>query len=555
MSRFHACVTAAIASAFLASPAWAVVRAKFPLISFYETATLVAAGKVTAVDASAGTATTLVLDTLTGKAGAAEYRVKVGAGGVPKAAVVGSPAAILLGQRGSAVHVGDCWLLGKLLDGDPPTLAVEPPSGDMAREMRYTFPGRTEHMLDVLKAMHGGLTRDGRTGAVRKTDGSDRSDDRGPIVNSLVHKGFKAVEKIADLGVAGATCVWSGDIEKGKPVPNAVDLLIANGKGARLFRPTGAKKPSLAYGPGTNLTMPGYVDATGAYELDKAPACRQVAAGDVNGDGLPDLLLGNTVWVRTGKSFVSSRPLAQLPDDGQWAGATIADATGDGKADIVVLTKAGELIVLKNAGPDPAAWPKTTRTLWTDGAARTWAVFSRIWSPSEKDLCVIVARKGNVTRYACEGADAPGDDMALLCGEAMAEWDGFTTADTSKASGRGSAVNPAAGTKVHPLVDEEVMGATAVDLNGRYCLPDYLLLVRNADGMVGGLPMGYRGFGQFLANGAIVQTLDNRAKAAKADLPPGTQVIMGGGAGAGTRQHVLLLTPHGQLWRVFNAGG
>jgi hypothetical protein len=80
------------------SPVSAVVRAKFPLISFYETATLVAAGKVTAVDASAATATILVLDTLTGKAGAAEYRLKVGAGGVPKAAVVGSPAAILLGR-------------------------------------------------------------------------------------------------------------------------------------------------------------------------------------------------------------------------------------------------------------------------------------------------------------------------------------------------------------------------------------------------------------------------------------------------------------------------
>jgi hypothetical protein len=181
-------------------------------------------------------------------------------------------------------------------------------------------------------------------------------------------------------------------------------------------------------------------------------------------------------------------------------------------------------------------------------------VFSTRWG-SAGELCAIVVREGQVTRYACGPSAAKPDNLAKLCGYPMADYYGFTTLDTTGVSGRGSR-RPRSGTKLHPLRDEEVLGCASVDLNGRYCLPDFLLLTRNGDGMIGGVPMGYRGYGAFLCNPGITQNIDWRARQAKADFPPGTIPVMGGQApGAGTRQHVLLLKPNGELWRIFNAGG
>jgi len=73
-----------------------------------------------------------------------------------------------------------------------------------------------------------------------------------------------------------------------------------------------------------------------------------------------------------------------------------------------------------------------------------------------------------------------------------------------------------------------VRGCAAADFNGRYCERDFLLLTRNADGYIGGRPLGYRGYEAFLFNRGVAHTINEIEKQAKADLPPGTLLTMGG---------------------------
>jgi len=411
----------------------------------------------------------------------------------------------------------------------------------------------------LVKDIAAGLQRDWDTGRMVKPTGPVVPGDRGPINNDLQHKGFTKVELVGDLGVAGVTCAWSGNIDRGDvPFVRAdnlkVDLLIANGKTIRLFRPEGPGKPSTAYGGGISIRLPSYADQTAAYGLDKAGACHQVAVNDLDGDGKPDLLLGNTYAIRHGNAFGAPKALPQLPADEQWVRAAVGDATGDGKNDIAVLLKDGTLVTLTNAGGTPDTWPKSTRKLWQGQSGKVWGVFSTAWSGTG-ELCVIVVRDGDVVRYSCVAGQTQADDLERLCGVPISRYYGFTTVDTKGSWGRGRVADPT-DAPPHPLIDDEVLGCASVDMNGRYCLQDFLLLTRGADGFTGGLPLGYRGYGAFLYNRGTVHTIDEKIRETRADLPPGTLLMMGDQTkGKGTRQHLYFLKPNGQLWQAFNMGG
>lgn len=550
----------------LATPAGAIVKVPIRPIAIYEKSQTVATGKIVRLDGAAGALEITVGEVWKGASAGRSLKVIVKeAADFPREAAVGGPAIVLVGARTSLLHAGDQWLVAGLPEGNVPTLAVGPMDAAYLAQLKFCFPGRTPMLLRLMADIRDGYEMDLHVGRLYKPDQPlpprvREYEHRGPIVDDMQHKGFGGFEMVQDLGMPNPTRLWSGDLDKGditwtKTEGMKVDLLVANGRTVKLFRP-GKRTVRSTYD-----LVPVWTDQTAAWGLDKARPCRQLAIGDLDGDGVPDLLLGSTYVLRRGSAFGVPAALGQLPPDDQWVGAAIADSSGDGRCDIVVLLADGTLITLTGAKGPPETWAKSTRRLWEGGPRKAWAVFSREWSGTG-ELCAIVVRAGNVTRYSCGPGETVADDLERLCGTPIGKYYGFTTMDLPALKpgervqwGR-TPVTVKPGTPVHPLKEEEIVGVGRADFNGRFCTQDLLLITRNGDGFLGGMPLGYRGYGAFIYNRGTMHTIHALVKRAGADLVPGTLVAMGDQSpGKGTRQHLLLLTPKGQLWQVYNMGG
>ena len=75
------------------------------------------------------------------------------------------------------------------------------------------------------------------------------------------------------------------------------------------------------------------------------------AVGDVNGDGKPDVITGNTVWINDGKGHFEAHPeLIETSGAKEWGPVKLADLNGDGYLDLVAVAEWRSLRVYLNDG-------------------------------------------------------------------------------------------------------------------------------------------------------------------------------------------------------------
>lgn len=477
----------AVAFLIVAVPAaLALIKLEFPVSRMYRDSKVVRSATIVSVDAAravleAGPAATF-------KGGAAPDRLRLAIAAptnVVARVAVGQPVVLFCAESENAgaaiIHLADTWLLAQAVpEAKPPVLRIVQ-NYDAAK----AFPGRTASLVRLLTAMKNG---------------------KSPLEDKIDPACLEGTPReVANLGVR-ATFLEVADLN-GDARP---DLLVGAADGVRLWL-AGAK---------------GYTDATDAWGL-RGLRAERAAVGDVNGDGRPDVLLGATLLLRQGDKFVRAEPALETPPEADWAAAALADVTGDGKADGVVLSAKGELTVLTNPGEPGKPWPRNVRRLWTDGPAAVTARFSADWGDDGK-LHVLVARAGGITRYAV-APDGPAPmPFPQLTG---AEW-----LATLKIDGL-----PAGAVK-----------SVACDYDGNGKL-DWLLLAGN-DGVV----LLNRGFGAYYADYSVHPRLRPQPPKAAMPFAIGPGAILAGGAlqqDEPPRQNLLVLTEEGRLYEVPNTVG
>ena len=295
---------------------------------------------------------------------------------------VGGPAVVMVARvKGALIHVADTLVTAdERATGDPPTWTAT-----QKHEVWFSFPGQTSGLADCLEK---GFRKGG--GFVHRL-GTDR-------------------REVLDLGAAPAFLA-AGDFS-GDGVP---DLVACFGDRVRLLRATEGSYEGLTY-----------EDVTGARGVGGVLG-RLAAFGDANGDGAGDLLLDAALYVNGGGRFERSPAVAPPPDMASVVATALADATGDGRADAVFLTKRGELRVFENSGRTDAPWTvRPAVALWdparvkpptedhekfkapksANGLALA-ASFGR-WGADDR-LYAMVVRADGVFRYPLDGDGGPTD--------------------------------------------------------------------------------------------------------------------------------------------------
>jgi hypothetical protein len=437
---------------------------------------------IVSVDTTTGMVEASPRDTFKGGDAPARLRLQIVApADVIQRVAVDQPVVIFAreteGTGVAVVHLADTWLLAQgVPDVTPPTLRVVQEYG-----AAHAFPGRTAALVRLLAAQKAGLS---------------------PLADKLDPACLAGtVREIANLGVK-PTFLETADLNGDK----RVDLLVGTTDGVRLF---------LATAPG------GYADATVSWGLLGVRA-EHAAVGDVNGDGQPDLLLGTNLWLRQDARFMRAEPALDLPPEAEWLAAAVADVTGDKRADIVILQKSGEWVVLQNPGAAGKPWTRTARKLWEGGVA-TAARFSPDWGEAGQ-LQVMVVCSNGITCHAATAAGGPGLSFFQLTGTA---WPPTLSVEAQPAG---------------------AVQCVALDCDGNGKL-DLVLLAPG-----GGLTLLNRGFGAYWVDKTIHARLrppDPRA------LPfavgPGT-LLAGGKLQSGNppRQNLLVLTEDGRLYELAN---
>lgn len=472
---------AAVACLLPIPVAQAVIKIEFPVSRMYAESKTVRSATIVSVDAASGLVEAKPRDTFKGGAAPARLRLQiVGPADVIKRVAMDQPVVIFAreteGKGAVIVHLADTWLLAQgVPEATPPTLRVV-----QGYEAAQAFPGRTAALVRLLAALKAGPS---------------------PLADKLDPACLAGtVREIANLGVK-ATFLETADLNADK----RVDLLIGTAEGVRLFLSAGQ----------------GFTDVTAAWGLPGVRA-EHAASGDVNGDGQPDLLLGTNLWLRQGDKFVRDETALSLPPDAAWLTVAVADVTGDKKADVVVLQKSGELVVLQHPGAAGNPWTRTSRKLWEGGTA-TAARFSTDWGETGQ-LQVMVVRGNGIICYAAAAAGEPGLSFLQLTGAA---WPAALTVEAQ----------PAGAVKCVTL---------DCDGNGK------LDLVLLAPG--GGLSLLNRGFGAYW----VVNTIHAKLRPPDAKALPfaiGSGTFLAGGQlqpGDPPRQNLLVLMEDGRLYEMAN---
>ena len=399
-----------------------------------------------------------------------------------------------------------------------------------AQTYRTSFPGRTPLFIQLLEDLSRGLHLHEREADLQAKEATQFSAAfvkkfrRGPIVNDLTHVGLKSAEKLLDLPVKSPRFFWAGDFDNvGHPknapmVPKPTHLVVGTAGEVRAFTLAGR-------------------DVTNGLGLADAKAAHACAVGDVNGDRKADLLLlDDMVYRRTDR--VWQAPVTLKMPNGEVFAAGFGDCNRDGKGDLAVLLRDGTLVTFLNDGGPVAGWKSSSRRLWDDAVPPVRAVFSD-WFSGTGELCVMVVRKGDVTRYTCGPQPCPADSLLRLTGLDAKTWDCYF---------RRSAAGPG-------IRDAEVIDAVIFDFNGWQCQPDLFVIMRDKAGTIGGVFLGYRRYGAFMTNPRIIETLQNGLASSNLVIEPGTLAQAGPGRGQGTRQHLYYLKPNGELWFHRNSGG
>jgi len=473
---------AVMAAAFLAcpAPAGAVIKVEFPVSKMFDTSRAVIVGTVTRVTPENRVAEVKVADTAKGTPAGDALRIQVAnPPDLVRRVQAGQAVVLFVAQdRGGALallHLADAWFMAERVAGAADAWRVV-----QAHDAAQSFPGRTVALARVVEAL-----KAGKPALLNTFD---------PAVLG------GGVRELGKLAVAKPTFLSAADVNADKKP----DLVVGTAAGVRLFLAAGN----------------GYEDATEAWGL-KAAAGAYRAVGDVNADGRPDLVIGKTRWLNDGRTFAAAKAVFEVPDAPRPAAAALADATGDGKPDLLVLLPAGRALVFENPGAADKPWPaRPAVALWDDAAAPAAAAFGD-WGDTGQPH-VLAVRGGAITRYALDAAGGPPADYAGLVGTALP-----------------------AGRKAH-LGGLEKVAAVTLDANGDG-RPDFFVVAP-----AGGLLMVDRGFGAFFtsAEAGDAVTSDGPRKVPFA-IGPETAWTAADLAGDGC-DDIIVLTEDGRLFAVSN---
>jgi len=478
----------------LALPVNALIKLENTVAKTYATSLAVLTGKVEGVNAETRVVDVGILETLKGKSPGQRLRVQIAAPAeLLKEIAPAQPLVFFLceteGAGGAMIHLADKWLLA---NGIPNSNLQVWRVVQVHDTMSQSFPGRTAALVRLVGDLKAG---------------------KFTILDKWERKPFAGgVHKIAKLNVQKPSWIMAADIN-------------------------GDKKPALLAGSasGTRLllaTANGYEDATEQSGLSGS-ASGYHASGDIfsRGDGKLDLLLGDTLWISqgagAGKRFVAAKAQLELPAKGQPLAAALADVTGDGKPDALLLSDSGELRIFANPGAPDKPWPlHATKTLWTEAEtagkpqAKAFAAFGD-WGDDGK-LCVMTVSETGIVRYALDANGGAPADLLRLTGADLRKNEKY----------RGGLKN--------------VMAA-ALHM-GESPRPDLFVLCDS-----GGLLLVNRGFGTYLlddnAGAAFASGAEGQAGLKFTPATPWTPACLRGGA----VDDLLVVGEDGTLYEVGNS--
>lgn len=404
-----------VASFFAAlAPTHAIISVSLKMSDLYERSTQVIVGDVTETDASAHVIKFKAIDRPKGGPVGDTITIQFNDGIEIPTVRPGEPSILFAGRKGSAIHLGDGWLMSKGPDAGTSTWHVTKNEGPTV-----DFPGRTRALVRVVADLKAG----------EKT-----------LVYEIEHNVFKGgARKLADI----------------MPHPKATAAEDVDGDGWKDVLVVSAERSQLFLNHAGELT-----EAPG----DISKACGLwAAAGWIDGDGLPDFLVGDTIWLNNGKGFSAGPRLAPLPD-GKVIAAGILDADGDGCADVLLATESGEVVVFKNPGNPKGSWTRESKRMWTGGEPVLAAAFSNYWGDNGKPHLLVI-REAGPTRYALDADGGPPADHVRLAGYPPS-WGG----------------------------PWKILGGTILDVDANG-LPDFY-----GSGENFGAILNNRGFGTFLSN-------------------------------------------------------
>lgn len=511
----------------LSPPALAIIKVELPVAKLVQQSRAVVVGRVSAVDAQRRALDVEVAEKINGDlGGAARFRVLVpeapGAGealhGLLESLAVGQPVVLLVSPGGgqaaamgdAVLHLGDRWVRGARGGaGETPLWRVTGPY-DGAR----SFPGRTEALVRVLA--------DIRTGGKGLQD----------WVSHEVCLG--GVFMRAQTGLAAPTFLLSPDLD-GDGTP---DVVAGNATEVRVLIAQKDKSKT-------------YADQTAAWGLAGAKGGLRAAAGDFNGDGAIDLVIGAQVWLgsvvapqQPQKKFVAG-PMLELGDSKQWIAMGAGDANGDGRAEVAVLLREGRMRVAQSSGAG-GPWTVQDAPLWSDGKEALAGAFAMDFGDDGR-LQAIVVRPDAIARYPV----LPGRVAAPSSTAAGADTTGtLPVSDFARLTGIALAAYPSLGAMpIQPLL----VAAYDYDGLGR---TDFILVTQG-----GGIALANRGHGAFLINRFAHEQFRPGGRDIKMPkLPfeptlttaltaPGRQVQM---QPKRKRGNLLVLDDKGQLWEMEN---
>lgn len=362
---FSLCLSLVVSFAVLAAPARAVIGVSVKIADLFELSRDVLSGEVQEADSKARTLTLRVTEKMKGTSSAKSISLAFAEGVEVPAALTGQPAILFAGVKGTLIHVADGWLFAKTPADGATVWQVTRNDG-----ATLDFPGRTPALLRVVADVRAG----------KRT-----------IMNESEHVVFRGgLRKLTNI----------------LPQPKALATADVNGDGWEDVLVVGEEKAQLLLNDHGKLA-----EAPGV--LAKAHG-RWAAAGDANGDGRPDFFIGDTLWFNAPEGFKPSPCLAPMPEAKVLA-AQIADATGDGLADMLLATETGEVIIFKNPGAKEAPWTRETKQLWSGGEPVLTAAFSKDWGDTGKPHLLAIRVSGPI-RYALDADGGPPADHKRLAG-------------------------------------------------------------------------------------------------------------------------------------------
>ncbi|HOD84467.1 MAG: FG-GAP repeat protein [Planctomycetes bacterium ADurb.Bin126] len=481
------CVLAVLAVTLgTAGPIGAVIKVDLPLSKVYASAQTVLIARVADVQAASPLAELAVSELLKGQA-PARLRLQLAAPADLAAAVrPDQPVVAFINGHGPGakmlVHLDDRWLLALPAGGDGSLWRTAGP-----HEAARTFPGRTAALARVVQDIKAGQRtfRDG-----------------------VSHEAFTdGLARVIGQTAAGVTCLASADFD----ADSRLDLLAAGRAGPKLLLSSDN----------------GVRDVTAAWGLVAAKAAF-CAAADVDGDGKVDALVGRTIWLNRGQRFTAIGPPLDLDDEAGWLAAALADATGDGKPDVLVLLKTGKLLLAENPGLVGPPWPVVSWTLWTQKTEPAAAIFSAAWGDNGEPH-VLVLGEGRITRYGVGPSASPPADFERLSGAPLSIY--------------------------KDLGAMKVLLAAAFDYDGD-TRTDLVVITET-----GGITLVNRGYGCFLINAFLHKQFHSRPdRPIKWTKPFPFRVDQVSAAAPGQvlkttkrpRQNLFVVTADGRIWELQN---